>query len=448
MSEQVTSASDIFSLGSLLCMAATGKSPFAATSAPYTLFNIVHSEPQLDQVPAPLRDLIAGCLRKDPHARPTPAQILDHLGALPVQSQPWPAPIHTQIAEQTRNLVALTSDPEATQIIPSYLPSPSPSTPPPTQPRRTALRVGLAALVAVVVVVAAGITGLVLRQDDSTSAAAPVPTPTETLPALDQLRGTDTCAWIEQALGESLPPEAADRGVTQVAAWRWQATASWGCEGSSGGARMAVEIGSALAGFGPSDAVVNGYAVARRGNDCAFALDGGEPGRRFGITVDTFSAGAHCRLADHVVDRLSATIGELPGDPAAEQSLTVVDPCALLEEPVSTPAGPLGAGVAKSAHVCEWPGSPGVRITLAQERLRQTSAPDRVIDIGDGVLVQDLGLSALSNECRRVHRYRQVGEFLFEVAEVVVSDPRQRSAPLCEIADPMVRQMVSRLPAR
>ncbi|MFF2086453.1 protein kinase [Nocardia sp. NPDC058176] len=448
MSEPVTSASDVFSLGALLCMAATGKSPFAANSAPYTLFNIVHSEPQLDQVPEPVRELIAGCLRKDPKTRPTPAQILDYLGALPVQPRPWSDRVHTEIAEQTRNLVALTSDPEATQIIPAYLPSatsPVEQPPAPTR-RRTGLRVGLAALV-VAVVVAAGITGLVLRGGDSTSAeaTAPAATPTATLPALDQLRGADACAWLQQALGESLPAEAAVRAAAEVAAWRWQSTASWGCEGTSGGGRLAVEIGAAIAGFGPGEAVVNGYALARRGEDCAFALEGGEPGQRWGITVDTFTRAAQCPLADHVVDRLSATLGDLPADPAAARSLASVDPCALVDESTSAGAEPLGIGVASAAHVCEWSGPTSVRVTLAQERPRQTSAPDQVIDIGDGVVVQDLGMGSLLTDCRRVYRYRKVSDHLVEVAEVIVSDSRRKPAQLCEIADPIVRQLVGRL---
>lgn len=443
MSEPVTSASDVFSLGSLLCMAATGQSPFAATSAPYTLFNIVHSEPQLDQVPAPLRELIAGCLRKDPKTRPTPAQILDYLGVLPVQPQPWPERIHAEIGTQTASLVAIASDPEATQILPADLPIPRQSTEilTATPERRAALRLGLAAVV--VAMIAAGLTAVVLGGSES---AAPAATPTATLPALDQLRGVDACAWMPAALGESLPAAVAAKASPDVSEWRWQPTSSWGCDGSSGGARIALEIGAALDGFESSGQVVNGYALARRGEDCAFAVDGGVQGQRWGITVDTFSRDT-CPLAGHVVDRLTASLGELRSDPA-QNSLSSVDPCALVDASTTAASGISGPGIAKTAHTCAWSGTTSARITLSQQRQEQTSIAPKTIDIGDGVQVDEPDLSAKTTECRRVYRHRKIGQTFVEVVEVVVSDANQRTAQLCPVADVLVKQAVDRLPAR
>lgn len=439
-SAPVTSASDVFSLGSLLCMAATGTSPFAATSAPYTLFNIVHSEPQLDQVPEPLRELIAGCLRKDPRARPTPAQILDYLGVLPVQAQPWPAPVHTQIAEQTRNLVALTSDPEATQIIPANLATPHPGSmapAPPVRKRRTGIRIGIAAAVAVIL--AGALTAVVLRGGEDPEPPAEV---TATLPALDQLRGTDTCDWVRDALGETLPADVAAKAATSVAAWRWQTTSSWGCDASSGGARLAVEIGAATEAFTAGAEVVNGYAIARRGEDCAFAVDGGAGGHRWGITVDTFTR-ADCALAEHTVDRLTAALATLAPAPGAQSSLSTVDPCALVD------TAALGAPTSQSAHTCEWRGESTVRIVLSQPQRSQTSIEEKVIDIGDGVLVEDETFASMNlHECRRVHRFRNVGQSYREIVEVLVSDPDETTGALCKVADPLMRQAVGRLPAR
>lgn len=443
-SEPITSASDVFSLGSLLCMAATGTAPFAASSAPYTLFNIVHSEPQLDQVPAPLRDLIAGCLRKDPRVRPTPAQILDYLGVLPVQAQPWPAPVHAEIAAQTQKLAALTSDPEATQIIPALTPIAPPPVGVPAEKRRTALRLGIVAATAVVI--AGAVTAVVLRGNESaTPQDTPQAIPTATLPGLDQLRGTDACTWVPQALGKTLPTEVAAKASPDVSSWRWQATSSWGCDGNSGGARIAVEIGAALDGLASGKQVVNGYAIARRGDDCAFAIEGGERAARWGIIVDTFSR-TECRLADHVLERLTASLGELRPETAAQQSLSSVDPCALVDNSAFAALGP---AVAKSAHSCEWAGDSTVRITLSQQRRRATSMEEKVIDIGDGVLVDDPGSSLVGlNACRRVYQFRKVGETFREDVEVSVSNPNQREGQLCAIADPLVRQAVGRLPAR
>ncbi|MFE3542142.1 protein kinase [Nocardia sp. NPDC059177] len=432
-SAPVTPASDVFSLGSLLCMAATGKSPFAASSAPYTLFNIVHSEPQLDEVPPPLRELIAGCLRKDPQARPTPAQILDYLGVLPVQPRPWPTQVHAEIAQQTRNLAALNSDPEATQIIPAELPILRPGPPAaPVAKKRTALRIGLAAVVAVLL--ATGLTAVVLRGGDD---PAPPAIATATLPGLDQVRGVDACAWLRESLGDTLPVDTA----TTVGDWRWQTTSSWGCDGSYGGARLAVEIGAAVDGFDESQ-VVNGYAVARRGADCAFAVEGGTPEQPWGITVDTFTR-EDCALAEFTVDRLTAAIGRLAQDPAALSSLSSVDPCSLLDN------SELGTAVAKSAHQCEWAGETIVRITLSQPQKRPTSVEESTIDIGEGVFVQETRASLMeAGQCRRTYRFRTISDTLNETMEVLVTGKMSTSQQLCAIADPLVRQAVRRLPAR
>ncbi|WP_240687227.1 serine/threonine-protein kinase [Amycolatopsis suaedae] len=73
----LTPASDVFSLGAMLVMAAGGRSPFDGNSTPQILYNVVHATPRLDAVPLPLRALLAACLDKTPSRRPAPRQILD-----------------------------------------------------------------------------------------------------------------------------------------------------------------------------------------------------------------------------------------------------------------------------------------------------------------------------------------------------------------------------------
>ncbi|MGW0364411.1 hypothetical protein [Streptomyces sp. NPDC002990] len=65
-------AADVFSLASTLVTACTGRPPFAGTSVPGVLYNVAHSEPDLEAVPPTLRSFIGPCLPKDPAARPTP----------------------------------------------------------------------------------------------------------------------------------------------------------------------------------------------------------------------------------------------------------------------------------------------------------------------------------------------------------------------------------------
>ncbi|MEZ0065230.1 serine/threonine protein kinase [Streptacidiphilus sp. MAP12-20] len=87
----VTPATDVFSLGAVLAYAATALGPFGEGATPALLYRVVHAEPQLEEVPASVRALIASCLDKDPAARPTPDALLDLLeeagqGAEPTQT--------------------------------------------------------------------------------------------------------------------------------------------------------------------------------------------------------------------------------------------------------------------------------------------------------------------------------------------------------------------------
>src|SRR5690242_1320183 len=66
----VTAASDVFSLGSLLVYAATGNRPFDGGSPYMTGYQVVHEQPVLDGVPEPLRGIAERCLDKDATARP------------------------------------------------------------------------------------------------------------------------------------------------------------------------------------------------------------------------------------------------------------------------------------------------------------------------------------------------------------------------------------------
>ncbi|MEU0400963.1 serine/threonine-protein kinase [Streptomyces sp. NPDC006197] len=118
---ELTPASDVFSLGSVLALAATGTSPFAGPSTLQALYNVVHTEPALDAVPAELRGLVAWCLAKDPSGRPTPAQLLGALGPAAPAARQWPPAVHALIADQQRrieHLLRRDDDPERTMVVP------------------------------------------------------------------------------------------------------------------------------------------------------------------------------------------------------------------------------------------------------------------------------------------------------------------------------------------
>lgn len=68
-------AGDMFSLGSLLVFAATGRSPFASDSAAGSLYRITYSEPDLGALSGRVREAVHACLTKEPAGRPTAAQV-------------------------------------------------------------------------------------------------------------------------------------------------------------------------------------------------------------------------------------------------------------------------------------------------------------------------------------------------------------------------------------
>ncbi|MFB9511937.1 serine/threonine-protein kinase [Streptomyces purpureus] len=85
--EKLTSASDIFCLGSVLAYAATGRSPFgtADSGVHATMFRIAHDEPDLEGLPDELQGLVRACLAKSPGDRPSAEEIAS---AHPV-ADPW-----------------------------------------------------------------------------------------------------------------------------------------------------------------------------------------------------------------------------------------------------------------------------------------------------------------------------------------------------------------------
>ena len=77
LNRPVTPAIDVFALGSLAAFAAVGRLPFGRGPITEVAHRVVQERPDLAGCPAGLATLIEACLQKEPHARPSPAQIIE-----------------------------------------------------------------------------------------------------------------------------------------------------------------------------------------------------------------------------------------------------------------------------------------------------------------------------------------------------------------------------------
>ena len=72
-----TPAVDVFALGSVAAFTLLGRVPFGEGNPAALMHRVLNAEPNLTGCTGPIRDLIAGCLAKDPAARPDPTQIIE-----------------------------------------------------------------------------------------------------------------------------------------------------------------------------------------------------------------------------------------------------------------------------------------------------------------------------------------------------------------------------------
>ncbi|NBE54855.1 serine/threonine-protein kinase [Streptomyces boluensis] len=99
-------AADVFALGAVLAYAASGSPAFPGDHAPAVLHETVNGEPRLDDVPAELRILVTRCLAKDPHARPSLADVEAAAVPMPLEASPAPSPEPSPTTTETSWLPA------------------------------------------------------------------------------------------------------------------------------------------------------------------------------------------------------------------------------------------------------------------------------------------------------------------------------------------------------
>ncbi|WP_433659637.1 serine/threonine-protein kinase [Nocardia sp. CA-128927] len=350
---ELTTASDVFSVGAMLVLAATGESPFLGASAPQTLYNVVHNHPDTSRVPAPLRPVVDACLDKNPAHRPDPRQLIDSVAAITARSA-WPAGIRQQI---TRDRADAKRWVDSGGVLPEQ-----------PAPRRTARWIAAAAVLALLV--AGSITAFLINRNNP----SPDPLANRTLELTDeQLRLADTCALLGNdvvgKLGQPVKPELADSSLCGTKF----------IEPGGRQTQLTVGVGTSVAGKQLAEQVagrsVLDTTVAARSCGRAVAVRD-QP--TLGVEVKTIEAeGDSCKLA---ADALKAVVTRLVTNPPSvhpsKQSVVRIVPCESVAQDVISPQ--VGAGTPPTpvdAHTCTWSGSPFVITVHTAEGKRVDSDP-------------------------------------------------------------------------
>ncbi|AIV34882.1 PQQ-binding-like beta-propeller repeat protein [Streptomyces sp. CCM_MD2014] len=122
MGKDVGVAGDVFSLGSVLAFAATGRGAFGdgTTSHAGLLYQVVHGEADLTGVPPSLLGLVRACLMKDPTQRPAPGEIVAALAGQGIDAalHDWlPSAVASTIATHAAGILDLEA-PETPRTVP------------------------------------------------------------------------------------------------------------------------------------------------------------------------------------------------------------------------------------------------------------------------------------------------------------------------------------------
>lgn len=450
---EITPAADVFALGSVLAFAASGVTPFAAPSVPYTLFNIAQREPDLSRVPEPLFEMLAACLRKDPAARPTPGQILEYLGGEPSGPPPWPAPVLDDIGRREHEIAALlaalppltAAEPEPARPLPERLTAAAAATKEfgrravfSTRRRWGAAspraRIGTALGVVTLLLAVAGITAFATREQ-----------PPVTSLTLAQLRQTDACAWLTTAIGDAVPVAPA---ALPADTWKLEPSSTWGCLAGSGKYGITLELGQKNQYLTPQVNLVDGVAVINGSSaTCSrvIASPGDDAATGIAIGLNEPGSAGECAGLDYLAANIARTLSAAPRAGDREGPLSALDPCALLDRDFV--AGKIGAlAVAPTiadAHTCQWDARLRVSVKLLRTSMLTTGSGVRPGEV-DGLTMFDDKTTSRAI-CTRAYLVPDAGTESIEVAVHGIDGLRE---DYCPIAASVLRHVVDQLPDR
>jgi serine/threonine protein kinase len=411
-SRPLTPASDVFSLGGLLVMAATGRGPFTGATTAQMLYNVVHAAPDLTGLAPEIRTLVAPCLAKDPARRPTPHGILDHLGPVAPGTRPWPPAVHRLIEGQEAAVRAALS-----------WPVPEPVPPPVPRPPKRRRWLPVAAVSAAVCALVAGslIAVNVFGADPAPPSANLDPT------SLDTLRHTDPCKVLN--------------GVSITGLGKLQAQDTLSFERCD---------------FRPRS---GGKVTLKLGD--RFTVDGGSPTGDLDGRLVLFSkvGGSTCdasvqlpaqaelgvtAIAD-TCDLAKTALGEAlkrirAGNDRydlAPGTLLALDPCAVLDKTaVAGVAGPVRQVALTGLRECEWTATTSVRLTF--EKLTSVPETGSPADVGGPAATR----RALGDSCFLTWYHRPYEADQAEHVQIFTTKP----GGSCDAATAFGQALVAKLP--
>ncbi|MFF2147221.1 PQQ-binding-like beta-propeller repeat protein [Kitasatospora sp. NPDC058190] len=113
--EDLTPASDLFSLGAVLAFAATGRPPFGDGPAAVLIYRSAEEPPDLDGVPPELVGLLVRCLDRNPARRPAPAELVAAFRYGPAVGTDWMGEAERTVRQRERDLTRVLRDPNGTR---------------------------------------------------------------------------------------------------------------------------------------------------------------------------------------------------------------------------------------------------------------------------------------------------------------------------------------------
>ena len=419
----LTAASDMFAFGSVLVAAATGRGPFGGTSVPQTLFNVVHVQPEVADVPDGLRELVLACLNKNPARRPSAREALSVLAETPIEGVRWPDDVLDMIDAQRAEVRKWLQD-DDTLVADSR----------PSRRRR------LVAAAAVLAVCVPGVAAWLWLRDESAPTAQP--SARFDVTAAD-LRGVDTCALFDE-LKEFGAPEQKPVG------YDWGACTATLQHLNGDEVEVTIKLGQeSIRSFDRTPTTIAGVRVtegsALRDPGCVLRVRSPRD-QDATVEIETDShdlkdiCAATTTMLTRIVERLSVNAPRTELDPESIQSIA---PCSTVDPAVAVDVG--GAPtvlVPVRMHACEWwSGNENVEVSFG-ERPR----PDRGDPPAKTPAGHDVYELTDPEFCAATYMFRPTVNDQAEVVWVSVSGEKPGLPPFCERVRTVVDAVAERLP--